>query len=78
MALDKTALGALIKTKLQAADPTITKPAMVEAFANALADAIVTHITSAGVVTIPISAIATSGSATNQTGPATPVVLPIT
>lgn len=78
MALSKTVLGALIKTKLQDADPTITKPDMVEAFANALADAIVTHITSAGVVTIPKDAISTAGSAAAQTGPTAAVQLTIT
>jgi len=78
MALSKTVLGTLIKDKMVAADPTITNPAMVETFANAIADAIVTHITGAGVVTIPAAAIVTTGSAATQTGPAAPIPLSIT
>lgn len=78
MALSASVLGALIKTKMLAADPTVTDPTMVESFANAIADAIVAHITSAGVVTIPPSAIVTTGSAATQSGPAAPVLLSIT
>jgi hypothetical protein len=77
MALDKTTLGALIKSKMLAADPSISKPAMVESFANAIADAIVTHITSAGTVTILPASIVTTGGPTTQSGPAAPIVLSI-
>lgn len=78
MALSASVLGNLIATKMKAADPTITKPEMVDSFAAAIADAIVTHITSAGVVMIPAGVIVTTGSATTQTGPAAPVPLTIT
>lgn len=78
MALSASVLGDLIKTKMMDADSTITSPEMVESFANALADAIVTHITAAGQVIIPAGAIATTGSAAAQSGPAVPVPLTIT
>lgn len=77
MALSATALKTLIANNMKAADPTITKPEMVDAFADALAKAIVQHITTDGVVTIPASSIVTTGSAATQTGPSAPVNLQI-
>lgn len=78
MPLSAAGLGAAIKAKMIAADSSITNQAMVESFANAIADAIVTYFKANGLVVIPAAAIATSGSATNQSGPAVPVNLSIT
>lgn len=79
MALSADVLKGLIAANITSgSDPAPTNPAMVEAFAEAIATAVVQHITSAGVVTIPPSSIATSGSATNQVGPPAPVLLSIT
>jgi len=78
MALSDSVLANLIATEMKNSDPTITEPAMVDKFAQAIAKAIVQHITTAGVVTIPPAAIQTSGSAASQVGPPAPVPLQIT
>ena len=79
MALDADVLKNLMVTNItNSSDPAPTNTAMVEAFAGAIASAIVQHFTSAAVVTIPTNAIATAGSSTNQQGPTAPVDLSIT
>lgn len=51
MALDKAALSALMVAKIQAIPGVnITQVAELQAFCDALADAVVTHITGAAVV----------------------------
>lgn len=66
MALSKTVLGALMSTKVQAIPGiTITSVSELEAYLNAIADAVVTHVTGAAVVTVTTSTPgATAGPAT--------------
>lgn len=79
MALSASVLKGLIAANITSgSDPAPTDPSMVEAFAEAIANAVVTHITTAGVVTIPPGSIVTSGGPATQTGPAAPVPLTIT
>ncbi len=61
MALDGAALGAMIKSQLQASDPTTSNPDELTNFANALGAAIVNYIVANSVVTIT-QALVTSGS----------------
>lgn len=79
MALSASALKTLIANNITSGSvPAPTDTAMVDAFAQAIAAAVVQHITSAGVVTIPAGSIVTSGGPATQTGPAAPVLLTIT
>lgn len=79
MPLSASVLKGLIAANITSgSDPAPTDSAMVEAFAQAIADAVVQHITTAGVVTIPAGSIVTSGGPASQTGPAAPVPLTIT
>ena len=77
MALSASALGALIAQKMKEADTTITVPEMVDTFANAIAAAIVQHLTAAGTVTIQPTTIVTTGGPASQSGPQTPLILPL-
>lgn len=79
MALSASVLKGLIAANITSgSDPAPTNSAMVDAFADAIAKAVVQHITTAGVVTIPAGSIVTTGTAASQTGPAAPVPLTIT
>lgn len=70
MALSKTVLRGLIQTKLAALSPPVTLAARDLAVYEAIADAIVTHITTSAVIPSGI-AVATTGSAAAQTGATT-------
>jgi hypothetical protein len=73
MALNPTALSALIKTKRLAAlgDAGVDNAAMA-ADCNAIAQAVIEHFAAAAVVTVPPGvAVATAGSAAAQTGATT-------
>lgn len=79
MPLSASVLKGLIAANItSSSDPEPTDTAMVDAFAQAIADAVVQHITTAGVVTIPPGVIVTTGGPATQTGPAAPVPLTIT
>lgn len=79
MTLSASVLKGLIAANITSgSDPAPTNSAMVDAFADAIAKAVVQHITSAGVVVIPAGSIVTTGTADSQTGPAAPVPLQIT
>lgn len=49
----------------------------LEPFCNALATAIVNYFKSNADITVPVNAISTQGGATNQVGPAVPIILKI-
>lgn len=80
MPLVGTGMGDAIKAKIKATQPPDKQPAPgdLDPFCKAIGEAIVEYLTANGLVIIPASAIATSGSATNQAGPPAPVNLQIT
>jgi uncharacterized membrane protein YccC len=66
MALDAPTLGAAMRTALLAAPATgVQDNAATTALCNAIASAVVAHITSAGVVTVTVT---TTGTAAAQSG----------
>ena len=64
--LDGDALGAMIKTKLMASDPSTTNEAELTKFAMSLGEAIVSYIVANTIVTID-QAIVTSGAGAGGT-----------
>lgn len=76
MALDGTLMGTAVASALEGL--STAQKEKPEDIWKAVCKAIVTHITTNGVVTIPPSAIVTAGSAATQTGPALAVPLKIT
>lgn len=80
MPLDGSGLASAIKTKIIASQPPTKPPASadLDPFCTAIGEAIVEYLKANGLVIVPASAIVTNGSATTQTGPATPVNLTIT
>ena len=78
MALGTAALKSAVKSALMLeATANETRDAYCTRVANAIATACETFVKS-GTVTIPASAIATTGTSAAQTGPAAPVNLSIT
>jgi ribonuclease PH len=63
MALNKTVLSALIKSKIEAATGG-TLPAQSLAAFTALADAIITHLTTTGVITVVTTCPSGAGTGT--------------
>lgn len=67
MAMSKTVLGALIKSKIDAVGDKTDRDALMEA----LADAIISHITTAGVVTVTSVSGVTTGFGVSGPGAGT-------
>lgn len=78
MPMTSAGMAAAIKAAIIASGANITAPDELDSFCTALGDGIVPYIQSNGAVVIPPAAIATSGTATNQSGPPAPVPLTIT
>ncbi len=80
MPLVGSGMGNAIKAKIIASQTG--KPAPKDAdlapFCSAIGEAIVEYLTANGLVIVPAASIVTSGSASTQSGPATPVNLTIT
>lgn len=71
MAMSSPTLSALIKTKIKATS-TVADDAELTKFCDAVAAAVVEHITAAAVVTVASGiAVSTTGSAVAQTGATT-------
>ena len=75
MALSSATLASAIKSKIIADEGTPEDDAILQAFCENIAEAVVDHIQDNAEVTatIPISSIVTVGSSTTQTGPTAPV-----
>lgn len=77
MAMTAAGMAAAIKQAIIDSGANITEPAQLDSFCTALGNGIVPYITANGKATIPAAAIATSGSATAQSGPPAPVLISI-
>lgn len=78
MAMTAGGLAAAIKQAILDSGANITEPAQLDAFCTALGNGIVPYIQSNGKANILAGSIATSGSASNQSGPPAPLLLTIT
>lgn len=78
MPLSGSGMGDAIKAKLSSSVSPAPAAADLDPFCAAIGEAIVEYLTANGLVIVPLGAIATKGSATDQVGPQAPVELQIT
>lgn len=78
MAMTAAGMAAAIKQAIIDSGANITEPAQLDSFCTALGNGIVPYITANAKATILAGSIATSGSATAQSGPPAPLPLSIT